>query len=60
MPLRPPPTIVGHSGSSGSWLYYCPAVDVYVVGTINQTGSRSLPFRLLFKSMQLLERELAG
>ena len=57
-PLSPPPTIVGHSGSSGSWLYYCRDLDLYLVGTVNQTARRGLPFRLLFRALQVLEKGL--
>ncbi len=55
-PLRPPPTIIGHSGSSGSWLYFCPALDLYLAGTIDQTAPRSLPFRLLIKILQIVDQ----
>ena len=30
-------SLLGHSGSSGSFMYYCPEWDVYITGTFNQT-----------------------
>ncbi|SDT24211.1 CubicO group peptidase, beta-lactamase class C family [Maribacter dokdonensis] len=30
-------TLIGHSGTSGSFMYYCPELDVYLTGTFNQT-----------------------
>jgi CubicO group peptidase (beta-lactamase class C family) len=29
--------VIGHSGSTGSFLYFCPNLDVYISGTLNQT-----------------------
>ena len=31
-------TLIGHSGSSGAFMYYCPEMDVYLTGTFNQTA----------------------
>ena len=36
-PLLPKLEIIGHSGSTGSFMYYCPQLDVYLAGTLNQT-----------------------
>tara|TARA_A100000171_G_scaffold42395_1_gene43774 strand:+ start:12066 stop:13223 length:1158 start_codon:yes stop_codon:yes gene_type:complete len=30
-------TIIGHSGLTGSFMYYCPELDTYLSGTFNQT-----------------------
>ena len=37
------PPMVGHSGASGAVLYYVPALDLYVSGTVNQIKQRSSP-----------------
>ncbi|MFD0796283.1 serine hydrolase domain-containing protein [Maribacter chungangensis] len=31
-------TLIGHSGTSGAFMYYCPEMDVYLTGTFNQTA----------------------
>ena len=31
-------TLIGHSGTSGAFMYYCPEIDVYLTGTFNQTA----------------------
>jgi len=46
-PLRPIPAMVGHSGASGTVLFYAPAPDLYVSGTVNQIRKRSLSYRLM-------------
>lgn len=46
-PGRRPVRLVGHSGSTGTWLFHCPELDVHLVGTIDQAEGRALPFRLM-------------
>lgn len=29
--------VIGHSGSTGSFLFYCPNLDTYIAGSLNQT-----------------------
>jgi D-alanyl-D-alanine carboxypeptidase len=41
------PPLWGHSGSTGSFLYYSPDLDLYLAGTIDQTESRRTPFLLM-------------
>lgn len=49
------PELWGHSGSTGSFLYYCPALDLYFAGTIDQTESKAKPFALMRRAMQVVE-----
>lgn len=37
-PLLPNLTLVGHSGFTGSFMYYCPELNVYLTGTFNQSA----------------------
>ena len=48
-PGRRPVTLVGHAGVTGTWLYHCPELDLYLAGTIDQSTffARSAPFRLM-------------
>lgn len=41
------PAMIGHSGSLGTVLYYAPAADLYLAGTVNQTHPRRLPYPLM-------------
>ena len=41
------PPMIGHSGASGAVLFYVPALDLYVSGTVNQVKKRSLSYNLL-------------
>lgn len=31
-------TLIGHSGSTASFMYYCPELDTYLTGSFNQTN----------------------
>lgn len=44
-PFRPIPPVVGHTGSTGSWLFYCPAYDLLLAGTVDQATAGAVPFR---------------
>lgn len=45
-PLFPAPEIIGHSGSTGTFAFYCPSKDLFITGTINQLKKR--PFSLIY------------
>lgn len=40
------PGVIGHSGVTGSWLFYCPEKDLYLCGTVGQAAAGAVPFRL--------------
>lgn len=44
-PFRAVPELIGHTGASGSWLFYCPPLDVILAGTVDQVGAGAVPFR---------------
>ncbi|BAN00873.1 serine hydrolase domain-containing protein [Ilumatobacter coccineus] len=47
MSRRPVPEMVGHSGTTGSFLFHIPALRCHVAGTFNQFAEPARPFRLL-------------
>jgi D-alanyl-D-alanine carboxypeptidase len=55
-PLAPVPPMVGHSGATGAVLFYAPALDLYVSGTVNQIASRGLVYRLLARVVHACRR----
>jgi CubicO group peptidase (beta-lactamase class C family) len=44
----------GHSGSTGSFLYYSEDLDLYMAGTIDNVGSNIKPFMLMRDVMKLI------
>jgi len=48
------PPLWGHSGSTGSFLYYSSDLDLYMAGTVDQTRARVQPFLLMLRVMRSL------
>ncbi len=46
-PLRPMPEVLGHTGASGAWLFYCPPLDLYLAGTVSQLIAAAMPYRIV-------------
>jgi CubicO group peptidase (beta-lactamase class C family) len=55
-PFSSVPAIWGHSGSTGSFLFYCEALDLYMVGSLNQAKSPGKPFQMMVKIMNLMKK----
>jgi len=50
----------GHSGSTGSFLYYSPGLDLYMAGTIDQVESKIKPFLLMRQVIRAVKAERGG
>lgn len=46
-PFRPVPAVVGHTGSTGTWLFHVPELDLYLVGAVSQLSAGPLPYRFV-------------
>jgi D-alanyl-D-alanine carboxypeptidase len=57
MVMRVPP-LWGHSGSTGSFLYYCEELNLYMGGSINQVDSKKKTFQLMGKVMEAIQSKL--
>lgn len=53
----PDVNLLGHSGSTGSFMYYCPEWDVYLMGTFNQTEYLKEHVVFLTKVMTVLKNK---
>jgi CubicO group peptidase (beta-lactamase class C family) len=45
--FRDIPEMIGHSGLSGAFEYYCPEKNIYLTGTVNQISNPSISYRIL-------------
>lgn len=52
------PDLWGHSGSSGSFLYYSEEMDLYIAGTINQSSSNIKPFLFVGDILRTIKKEM--
>jgi len=50
------PPLWGHSGSTGAFLYYDEAADLYLAGTVDQTRARRAPFALMARAIAIARR----
>ena len=53
------PALLGHSGSTATWLFHCPELDVAVAGAFD-VAKPSLPFRFLPRVLREIERSRAA
>ena len=54
-PIYPAPAVIGHTGSTGSWLFYCPQLDLLLSGTVNQVTAGAIPYRLVSKILRIFD-----
>ncbi|MFN2346003.1 MAG: serine hydrolase domain-containing protein [Dermatophilaceae bacterium] len=58
-PLFAIPPIVGHSGSTASWLFHCPQLRIITAGTFD-VAHPPMPFRFLPRVLRAVERSDLG
>ncbi|MBK9167171.1 MAG: beta-lactamase family protein [Bryobacterales bacterium] len=46
-PIRAIPSVFGHTGSTGTWLFYCEELDLFVAGGVSQATAGPVPFRFV-------------
>lgn len=57
-PTLPDLHIIGHSGLNGSFMYYCPELDTYITGTLNQTDRAKASVALMVKTLAIIKTNL--
>ncbi len=57
-PFAPVPAVIGHTGSTGCWLFHCPALDLWLAGTVDQATAGGVPFRLVPRVLRHVTRSL--
>jgi D-alanyl-D-alanine carboxypeptidase len=50
-PFKKVPDLIGHSGLSGAFYYFCPEKDLYLVGTVNQIANPQTSFKLMINAL---------
>ncbi|MEO0330683.1 MAG: serine hydrolase domain-containing protein [Bacteroidota bacterium] len=54
-PTLPELTLIGHSGSTSSFIYYCPELDTYLSGSFNQTNFKKGHMEFLITILSSLD-----
>ncbi|MFD2541056.1 serine hydrolase domain-containing protein [Lacinutrix gracilariae] len=47
--------LIGHTGSTASFLWYCPELDTYIAGTLNQLEVSKSTIRLVYNILKTIE-----
>ena len=50
--------IIGHTGSTASFLWYCPQLDTYISGTLNQIEASKSTLNLVYDILRIIEHKL--
>lgn len=50
-------TLIGHTGSTASFLWYCPELDTYIAGTLNQLEASKSTMSLVLDVLKILENK---
>lgn len=53
-PAAPMPSVLGHTGSTGCWLFHCPKLDVFLTGSVDEVYAGAVPFRTVPKILRIL------
>lgn len=54
-PLHAMPAVIGHTGSTGSWLFHCPQLDLLLSGTVDQVTAGAVPYRFVPKLLRVFD-----
>lgn len=49
--------LIGHTGSTASYLWYCPQLDTYLVGTLNQVEASKITIHLVYEILKKIDIE---
>lgn len=49
--------LIGHSGSTAAFLWYCPQLDTYISGTLNQLEASKSALILVYDVLQIIENK---
>lgn len=53
--LKYTPPVIGHTGSTGCWLFWCPEKDLFFSGSVDEAGAGAVPFRIVPKMLSILQ-----
>lgn len=53
-PRAPMPPVLGHTGATGCWLFYCSELDTFLAGSVNELTAAVEPFRIVPNILSIL------
>jgi D-alanyl-D-alanine carboxypeptidase len=55
--LKRLPPVIGHTGSTGCWLFWCPELDLYFSGSVDEASAGAVPYRVMPELLKILCKE---
>lgn len=52
--LKRLPPVIGHTGSTGCWLFWCPELDLYFSGSVDEASAGAVPYRLMPEMLKIM------
>jgi D-alanyl-D-alanine carboxypeptidase len=52
--FRRMPAVVGHTGSTGTWLFHCPERDLFMAGAVDEVTAGAVPYRIVPRILRLV------
>jgi CubicO group peptidase (beta-lactamase class C family) len=49
--------LIGHTGSAVSFLWYCPQLNTYIAGTLNQLEASKSTIKLVYNILKIIENK---
>jgi D-alanyl-D-alanine carboxypeptidase len=59
-PFRPVPAVLGHTGSTGTWLFHCPQLDLFLCGAVDEVTAGPVPFHFVPRVLGALRTRVAS
>ncbi|MDH4259731.1 MAG: beta-lactamase family protein [Gammaproteobacteria bacterium] len=53
-PFRPVPQVVGHTGSTGTWLFHAPEPGLFLAGAVSQITAGAIPFKVVPRVLRVV------
>jgi D-alanyl-D-alanine carboxypeptidase len=53
-PIHTMPIVLGHTGSTGCWLFWCPEWNLLLSGSVNEVTAGAVPYRVVPKILKIL------
>lgn len=53
--LKRLPAVIGHTGSTGCWLFWCPERDLYFSGGVDEARAGAVPYRIVPRLLTIVD-----
>lgn len=55
--LKRLPPVIGHTGSTGCWLFWCPELDLYFAGSVDEASAGAVPYRVMPELLKIVSTQ---